>query len=207
MQLSQSRFQRGASIKRSPQIGIKLAGYKCTHQSLPSFKSLLMPAPNLFLVHSFSYVEWDSKSYPFESLIFWGNWECKCFKIKWDCWYYLIHFPDKWENVLRCTQRVRNQRAPENSDGFSHHVTFSNGSLMELWKFLHSERQLTTLLLCVNQIAANFVNERVPRGNNAIIRHVKLKNTAISFSENPIILITVDYIFASQWFSIRSAFL
>lgn len=62
-------------------------------------------------------------------------------------------------------------------------------------------------LLCVNQIAANFVNERVPRGNNAIIRHVKLKNTAISFSENPIILITVDYIFASQWFSIRSAFL
>lgn len=30
-------------------------------------------------------------------------------------------------------------------------------------------------LLCVNQIAANFVNERVPRGNNAIIRHVKLK--------------------------------
>lgn len=112
MQLSQSRFQREASINRSPQIGIKLAGYKCTHQSLRSFKSLLMPAPNLFLVHSFSYVEWDSKSYPFESLIFWGNWECKCFKIKWDCWYYLIHFPDKWENVLRCTQRVRNQRAP-----------------------------------------------------------------------------------------------
>lgn len=175
MQLSQSRFQREASINRSPQIGIKLAGYKCTHQSLRSFKSLLMPAPNLFLVHSFSYVEWDSKSYPFESLIFWGNWECKCFKIKWDCWYYLIHFPDKWENVLRCTQRVRNQRAPENSDGFSHHVTFSNGSLMESWKFLHSERQLTTLLLCVNQIAANFVNERVPRGNNAIIRHVKFK--------------------------------
>lgn len=27
MQLSQSRLQREASIKRSPQIGIKLAGY------------------------------------------------------------------------------------------------------------------------------------------------------------------------------------
>lgn len=46
-------------------------------------------------------------------------------------------------------------------------------------------------------------SQRKQRNNQT--RKIK-KNTAISFSENPIILITVDYIFASQWFSIRSAF-